>query len=74
MDAVTDDGGLLTVQQAAKILHTSRKTIYELHAAGQLEMLKLGRATRIPEASLRKLVAELPRRVHRTPRVMEEKK
>ena len=63
MDAIPDEGGLLTVKQAAKLLNLSRKTIYELHASGQLEMLKLGRATRIPEASVRKFVAALPRRV-----------
>ena len=63
MDAKTEvDGGLYTVMQAASFLHCGKKKVYELARDGQIDMVKLGHSTRVTEASLRKLISELPRR------------
>jgi excisionase family DNA binding protein len=63
MDAMTDEGGLLTVRDAAKRLKCGIKKIYELDKAGKLDIVKLGHSSRVTETSLRRLIAELPRRV-----------
>jgi excisionase family DNA binding protein len=39
---------LLTVKEAGRVLSVSRSTIYELIAAGRLEVVHIGRAVRIP--------------------------
>lgn len=58
----TETDGLVTINEAAKFLHTGRKRIYQLADEGRLELLKLGHSSRISMASLRRLIAELPRR------------
>jgi excisionase family DNA binding protein len=50
---------LRPVDHAAHQLQCGRSSIYELCDAGKLEMVKLGRATRITERSIVKLVDEL---------------
>ena len=59
---IADEGRLLSVAQACERLRCGKKKLYALAKAGQIEMLKLGSSTRIPEASVRKLIAELPRK------------
>jgi excisionase family DNA binding protein len=43
---------LLTVPEAARLLHLGRNSVYELVACRQLPALHFGRAIRIPRASL----------------------
>ena len=43
---------LLTVPEAARLLHLGRNSVYELVACRQLPALRFGRAIRIPRASL----------------------
>lgn len=43
---------LLRVSEAGERLGLSRSTIYELIGAGEIRVLKVGRATRIPVAEL----------------------
>jgi len=56
------EGGLVSVAQACQYLRVGKKKLYALHRNGQLEMLKLGSSTRIPIASLQRLIKELPQR------------
>jgi excisionase family DNA binding protein len=44
---------LLRPVDAARVLSLGRSKLYELLAAGDLPSVKIGRATRIPAASLR---------------------
>ena len=62
MDAVPDEGRLLSVAQAMAYLNCGKKKLYQLNRAGLIDMVKLGKSTRVTEASLRRLVNELPRR------------
>jgi excisionase family DNA binding protein len=48
---------LLTATQAAQRLGCGRTFLYELIARGELTKVSLGRATRIPESSVRDFVA-----------------
>ena len=60
-DGTTQDllaDGLVTVAQASKFLAVGRTTLYALMDAGQLAYVKIGRARRIPRASLVRLAAE----------------
>lgn len=50
-----------TIESAVEQLGCGRTTIYALIAEKKLEALKLGRRTLITDASLRALVASLPR-------------
>ncbi len=43
---------LLTIPQAAQRLGVGRTTVYELTAAGELELVHIGRCARIPVASV----------------------
>lgn len=52
---------LLTVNQAAALLNSSRKKIYQLVRADKINMIKLGRSTRITAASVHRLIGEPPR-------------
>lgn len=45
-----------TPQEAADELRVCRATIYNLIARGELRVVKLGRATRIPADELRRLM------------------
>lgn len=47
---------LLTVAQACDRLAVSRTTLNQLIADGRIESVKIGRARRIPEASLARFV------------------
>jgi len=62
MKTDTDEGGLLTILQAQEFLGCGKKKIYQLHREGRLDLRKLGHSTRVTEASLRRLVNELPRK------------
>jgi excisionase family DNA binding protein len=50
---------LITIKQAARVLNLGRSTIYELIAAGQLEVVHIGRSARVPAQSVEALVARL---------------
>jgi excisionase family DNA binding protein len=62
MKTDTDEGRLFTILQAMEYLGCGKKKIYQLHRDGQIDMRKLGHSTRITEASLHRLVNQLPRR------------
>jgi excisionase family DNA binding protein len=47
---------LLTLAEAARALRTSRRTLYNWHHRGLLPLVKLGRATRVRQAVLEKLI------------------
>ena len=49
------------VPEAARMLGISRSRIYELITSGDIETLKLGRATLVPIASLHALIERLRR-------------
>ena len=55
------DGEVLLrkIEEVQNILRCSRSKVYELGAAGRLELVKLDRATRITDSSIRRLVNEL---------------
>jgi excisionase family DNA binding protein len=44
------------VNDAARMIGVGRTKLYELISSGELETIKIGKATRITTASLRKLV------------------
>lgn len=46
-----------TVKQAGALLNVSRRTIYRLIGMGHLKAIHLGRAVRIPVASIEALIA-----------------
>jgi excisionase family DNA binding protein len=48
---------LLDVREVAVALHCGRTLVYELIAAGELPVIKLGKLTRIPSAALDELVS-----------------
>ena len=52
---------LVTINCAAKLLGVGRTTLYEQIAAGDLEVVHIGRATRVPLSSLDAFVARLQR-------------
>lgn len=62
-----EDGGrerpvaavLLTVEDAAEVLSLGRTKVYELSEAGLLPWVKIGRARRIPLASVREFVRQI---------------
>ncbi len=55
---MSGDGALLlTVQQAAKLLHISRGLAYDLCARGELPHIRLGRVLRIPRYPLEAWIA-----------------
>ena len=58
----TDPGArlLLTVEEAAEMLGIGRTLAYALVSAGELPSVTLGRLRRIPTASLRTWVEDLP--------------
>lgn len=63
MATIGDDAGatprLVTIVDAARLLGVGRTTIYDLIARGQLEVVHIGRAARIPTASVDRFVEEL---------------
>jgi excisionase family DNA binding protein len=50
---------LLTVKQAARVLNLGRSTVYELIADGRLEVVHIGRSTRVPTEAISKLIRSL---------------
>jgi len=61
-EPTADEGPmLLTITKAAERLGCSRSYIYRLHVRGDLELVKLGNATRVTERSLRNLLNRLQR-------------
>jgi excisionase family DNA binding protein len=50
---------LLTVAETAQRLCVGRSTVYELTAAGELELVHIGRCARIPVASVDDFVQRL---------------
>ena len=67
LDEKKDDGQgttrapalLLTVPQAAQVLAIGRSTAYELIAAGELEVVHIGRSVRVPVRALEDYVERL---------------
>lgn len=55
---------LLTIPEAARRLDIGRSKLYELVAAGQVEVVKIGRCARIPASALDDYVDRL-RQSHR---------
>jgi excisionase family DNA binding protein len=53
---------LLTVVQAAEMLAIGRTTVYQLISAGDLEVVHIGRAARVPVEAVEDLVTRLRRR------------
>lgn len=47
-----DDALLLTTREAASRLAIGRSTLYELIAAGEVEVVRIGRSVRVPTATL----------------------
>lgn len=47
---------LVTVKQAARMLSLGRSTVYELIAAGRLEVVHIGRSARVPVDAIATLV------------------
>jgi excisionase family DNA binding protein len=50
---------LVTVKEAGRILSISRSTVYELIAAGRLEVVHIGRSVRVPLDALTTYVQTL---------------
>jgi excisionase family DNA binding protein len=50
---------LVTVREAGNVLSIGRSTVYELIAAGELEVVHIGRSCRVPVAALELLVDRL---------------
>jgi excisionase family DNA binding protein len=50
---------LLTVKQAARVLNLGRSTVYQLIADGRLEVVHIGRSTRVPTDAISKLIGAL---------------
>ncbi|MEW1959956.1 helix-turn-helix domain-containing protein [Kineococcus sp. NPDC059986] len=50
---------LLSIEQSARQLGLGRTQLYELVAAGDIEVVKVGRRTLVPQASLRSFVEML---------------
>lgn len=51
------DPVLLTITEAAAALSIGRTTVYELIAAGDIEVVHIGRSARVPVASISEFVA-----------------
>jgi excisionase family DNA binding protein len=50
---------LLTVKQAARVLNLGRSTVYQLIADGRLEVVHIGRSTRVPADAISGLIGAL---------------
>ena len=71
---VESDPLLLTVVEAAAMLGVGRTTAYELIAGGQLQVVHIGRAARVPLVAVHRyvdgLMSPLPRKIRSAPRQM----
>jgi excisionase family DNA binding protein len=61
-----DDKVLYTLEEVRAVLACSKWKVYAYVKDGKLDMVKLGRVSRITDESLRKLVRELPKAEMRT--------
>jgi excisionase family DNA binding protein len=52
---------LLTMIEGARVLSVGRTTMYELVTAGEIEVVHIGRAARVPRASIEAFVERLRR-------------
>lgn len=50
---------LLTIPEAGRVLGLGRTTMYELMGAGEVEVVHIGRAARIPVQSIERFIARL---------------
>ena len=50
---------LLTVKQAAGVLNLGRSTVYQLIADGRLDVVHIGRSTRVPVDAITRFISEL---------------
>jgi excisionase family DNA binding protein len=57
----TPDPICVRVNDAARMIGVGRTKLYELIAAGEVEMIKLGKSTRITTTSLHELIERLRR-------------
>lgn len=62
---------LQTIPQAAAQLNVGRSTIYELIRSAQLEIVKIGRRTRIPSDATEKLVQKLRNGQRGVPKIIK---
>jgi excisionase family DNA binding protein len=66
---------LLTVVEAAAMLGVGRTKAYELIAGGELQVVHIGRAARVPLVAVHRYVDALlsppPRRMRRAPRMRD---
>lgn len=51
---------LLTISEARQALAISRTTLYSLLKRGEIRAVKLGRATRVPESEVSRIIAAAP--------------
>ncbi len=62
MTAPPDDGALLTVTEAAKVLRISRALAYQMVAKGELPSVRIGnRLVRVPHARLLRWIEDRSR-------------
>jgi excisionase family DNA binding protein len=59
MQATQEGALLITIPEAGARLGVGRSTVYELIQAGEIETVHIGRAVRVPMASLRRYVDRL---------------
>jgi excisionase family DNA binding protein len=57
--AYADDSLLLTVEEAAALLHIGRTTTYELVMRGQIQSVRIGRRRLVVREGLQRYVAAL---------------
>jgi excisionase family DNA binding protein len=57
---------LVTIKEAARMLSLSRSTVYELIAEGRLEVVHIGRSSRVPVDAILQLVLDLRARTSLT--------
>ncbi len=55
---ISDYPDILTIEEAAKLLQTSTKTVYKLVRDGSLHSIKVGRAYRISKKKLTEYVEQ----------------
>lgn len=61
MDSQSSNRLLLKIPETAEQLQLGRTTVYELINAGELRVVRVGRAVRVEAASVRELVERLSR-------------
>ncbi len=57
--SISTDPLLLTVRQVGASLGVGRTTVYELIGSGDLEVVHIGRSTRVPAAAITEFVNHL---------------